>query len=74
MITCVSSECIFGVRCGEVATWRSPAGPLCDACAKEKIEAVSRGGTLLNVIAAARGISRDDLLSKFVRIEEWRAG
>lgn len=65
---CCAIECIFGPRCDGEATWRSPAGPLCEGCAQDKLAAVRKGGTLLNVIAAARGVSIDDLIAKFERI------
>lgn len=33
------------------------------------MEAIRRGGTLLNIIAAAKGIPVEELLSKYVRIK-----
>lgn len=69
MIECMSNDCVFGPRCRERATWRSPAGPLCDECAKEKIAAIEAGGTLLNILAAARGVSKQELVAKFQRID-----
>lgn len=70
MIECTSVQGFFGLRCREVATWRSPAGPLCEACAKEKIAAIESGGTLLNILAAAHGVSKEALVAKFQRIDD----
>lgn len=58
----------FGERCRNKATWRTPMHPLCDECAKQAMDSIRSGETLLNVIAEIKGISTDTILSKFVRI------
>jgi hypothetical protein len=69
-ITCMGSRQLFGPRCGSKATYRSPAGPLCTPCAERAIKAIWEGSTLLNVLAEARGVSIDELVAKYVRIQD----
>ncbi len=69
-IRCIGTAWVFGPRCDAEATFRAPTGPLCTACAERAMEAIRKGGTLLNILAAARGVSIDELLSKYVRIKE----
>lgn len=70
IITCVGMESLFGPRCGVEVSYRSPMGPLCATCAERAMEAIRKGGTLLNIIAAARGIGVEELLSKYQKIVE----
>ena len=60
----------FGERCRKEATWRTPVAHLCDDCAKQAMDAIRDGETILNVIAEAKGISTDAILTKFVRVAE----
>lgn len=73
-ITCVGTPAFFGPRCGNEASYRSPTGPLCASCAERSMDAIRKGGTLLNVLAAARGIGIEELLSKYVRIRPEEGG
>lgn len=69
-ITCVDAPAFFGPRCGDEVSYRSPIGPLCASCAERSMAAIRKGGTLLNVLAAARGIGIEELLSKYQKLEQ----
>jgi hypothetical protein len=68
MIRCGGTLFMFGPRCEAAATYRTPSAPLCDACADKAMGAIRAGETLLNILAESRGISKETLLSKFVRM------
>jgi hypothetical protein len=65
---CAGARYPFGPRCEDEVTYKSPIGGLCTACAEKAIESIRKGGTLLNILAAARGIGIEELVSKYVKI------
>jgi len=60
---------IFSDRCGAESTYRTPAGPRCGGCAARGMAAIREGACLLVLLAEQRGVTREQLLAMYVRIQ-----
>lgn len=59
----------FAERCGLPAAYRTPSGDRCEACAEREKAAIRDGACILAILADKKGVSRETLLAKYVRIQ-----
>lgn len=55
--------------CGDPAFYKTPSGPMCERCGNARMTRIRNGNTFLNVMAEKNGVSVEELLSEYVRIE-----
>lgn len=60
---------LFPERCRKPASFMTPSGPRCEACAEREMSAIREGSCLLAMLADEKGTPREVLLSKYVRIQ-----
>lgn len=68
-ITCVAVSSFMGPTCKKPATYTTPTGPMCEACALEKMAAIRSEQTMLNVLAKMRGVTTEQILARFRKFD-----
>jgi len=59
----------FADRCRAPASYRTPSGDRCETCAEREKAAIRDGACILAILADKKGVSRETLLAKYVRIQ-----